>query len=100
MPPVSIADGLRTSLGRHTFEILKEHLSPEDVILVNEEEIVSATQLVFERMKLVVEPSSATVVAAVLKDGRFRGKRVCCIISGGNIDMSALFASLRSQAKL
>jgi threonine dehydratase len=51
-------------------------------------------------MKLVIEPSSATVVAAVLKDDRFKGKRVCCIISGGNVDMSVLFDDFRKKAKL
>lgn len=51
-------------------------------------------------MKIVIEPSSATVVAAVLKDGRFRNKKVCCVVSGGNFDMSALFEHLKSQAKL
>jgi threonine dehydratase len=51
-------------------------------------------------MKLVIEPSSATVVAAVLKDDRFKNKNVCCIISGGNIDMSALFENFREKAKL
>jgi threonine dehydratase len=45
-------------------------------------------QLVMERMKILIEPSSATVVAAVLKDKRFENKNVCCIISGGNADLS------------
>jgi threonine dehydratase len=53
-----------------------------------------------ERMKMVIEPSSATVVAAVLKDGRFKGKKVCCVISGGNLDMSVLFNHIKTQAKL
>ena len=53
-----------------------------------------------ERMKIVIEPSSASVVAAVIKDDRFRGKRVCCVISGGNLDMSSLFNDLRNKAKL
>jgi threonine dehydratase len=48
-------------------------------------------------MKLVIEPSSATVIAAALKDNRFKGKNVCCIISGGNIDMSSFFDGLRSK---
>ena len=48
-------------------------------------------------MKMVIEPSSATVVAAVLKDGRFKGKKVCCIISGGNIDMGTYFSSLKAK---
>ncbi len=52
-----------------------------------------------ERMKIVIEPSSATVVAAVLKDERFKGKKVCCILSGGNIDFSVLFSHLKSQIK-
>ena len=70
------------------------------MILVEEEEIIQAMQLVLERMKLVIEPSSATVVAAVLKDPRFKNKKVCCIISGGNLDMSSLFSAQRIQAKL
>ncbi len=48
-------------------------------------------------MKMVIEPSSATVIAAVLKDERFKGKNVCCIISGGNIDMGSFFNSLRAK---
>lgn len=51
-------------------------------------------------MKLVIEPSSATVVAAVLKDERFKGKKVCCIVSGGNFDMSVLFEHLKKKASL
>lgn len=51
-------------------------------------------------MKIVIEPSSATVVAAVIKDARFKGKKVCCVVSGGNLDMSVLFKHLRTQAKL
>ena len=54
-------------------------------------------KLVFERMKIVIEPSSATVVAAVLKDSRFKDKKVCCIISGGNADMPVLFKHLNAQ---
>ena len=99
MPPVTIADGLRTSLGQITFGILSHYLKPEDVILVEEEEIISAMRLVFERMKIVIEPSCATVVAAVLKDPRFKDKKVCCIISGGNVDMSVFFDLLNSKVK-
>lgn len=50
-------------------------------------------------MKIVVEPSSATTVAAVLKDERFEGKKVCCIISGGNVNTSPLFDSMRESIK-
>ena len=88
---------MRTSLGNKTFEILKDNLSIEDIILVGEEEIIDATKLVLERMKILIEPSSATVVAAVLKDKRFRGKNVCCIISGGNVDMSSFFDSVKAK---
>lgn len=47
LPPISIADGLRVNLGTKTFEIMREHLKPEDIILVSESEIISAMQLVF-----------------------------------------------------
>lgn len=96
-PPISIADGLRTNLGQLPFEILKELQPAEDVILVEEEDIVAAQRLVMERMKIVVEPSSATVVAALLKDQRFTGKKVCCILSGGNVDLSSFFDNLKRK---
>lgn len=51
-----------------------------------------------ERMKLVIEPSSASVVAAVIKDERFKNKKVCCVISGGNIDMTMFFEYLKQKA--
>lgn len=54
MPPISIADGLRTSLGEKTFKIIHENLAVDDIILVSEEEIINATQLIMERMKMVV----------------------------------------------
>jgi threonine dehydratase len=99
-PPVSIADGLRTSLGSLTFKIIRENVALDDVLLVSEDEIIEATKLVFERMKLVIEPSSATVVAAVLKyKERFQGKKVCCIISGGNVEMDALWKDLKGKVK-
>ena len=50
-------------------------------------------------MKIVLEPSCATVVAAVLKDSRFKDKKVCCIISGGNVDLSVFFENLHSKIK-
>lgn len=98
-PPITIADGLRTNLGEKAFSIVKHYFTPNDIILVTEEEIVEANKLVMERMKIVIEPNSATVVAALLKDERFRGKKVCCILSGGNLDMTALFNHLKGQIK-
>ena len=82
----TIADGLRTQLGNHNFPIILEHVS--QVIRVTEEEIVSAMKLVWERMKVIIEPSSAVAVAAVLREKKlFQGKKVGVIISGGNVDL-------------
>jgi threonine dehydratase len=60
----------------------------KEVITVTEEEIVSAMRLIWERMKMIVEPSAAVPLAAVLKSKeKFKGKRVGIIISGGNVDL-------------
>lgn len=87
--PQTIADGLLTSLGDRTFPILKRLV--REIILAPEDEIVSAMRLVWERMKIVIEPSAAVAVAALLA-GRtdFRGKRVGVILSGGNVDLDRL----------
>lgn len=80
----SIADGLLTNLSEKTFEIIQKHL--DDVIRVSEEEIVQAMHLVWERMKIVIEPSSAVPLAAVLQQkSKFEGKRVGMILTGGNV---------------
>lgn len=84
----TIADGLLTSLGPLTFAAIQDHVA--DVITVSEAEIVSALRVVWERMKIVIEPSSAVAVAAVLKDGRFKDRRVGVILSGGNVDLASL----------
>ncbi len=85
----TIADGLRTNLGNHNFPIIQKHVS--QIILVSEEEIISAMKLVWERMKIIIEPSSAVSVAAVLKETElFKDKKVGIIISGGNVDISDL----------
>ncbi len=87
--PITIADGLRTALGRKNFDILSKVL--EDVLLVEEEEIVAAMKMIWERMKLVVEPSGAVAFATVLKNPQiFSGKKVGVVISGGNVDLSSL----------
>ena len=62
--------------------------------------MIEAARLFLERMKMVVEISGATVLAAVVKDDRFRGKKVAAIISGGNMDFSPLIEHLRNKAKL
>jgi threonine dehydratase len=91
-PPVTIADGLRTSLGQKTFPIIRELV--ETIALAEESEILSALRLVLERMKVVVEPSSAVPLAALLnRPLGLTGKRVGIIVSGGNLDVSRLFSA-------
>jgi threonine dehydratase len=85
-PPKTIAEGVRTALGSVPFPILQKYLS--SLVLVTEEEIIQATRILLERLKIVVEPSGAMALAALIKDHRFRGKRVGIVISGGNADMS------------
>ncbi|WP_323027130.1 pyridoxal-phosphate dependent enzyme [Gelidibacter japonicus] len=85
----SIADGLRTHLGDVNFPILRQHV--DHIIRVEEEDIVKAMRLLWERLKIVVEPSSAVAFAAVLKNKTyFRDKRVGIILSGGNVDLDTL----------
>ncbi|MDB2499507.1 pyridoxal-phosphate dependent enzyme [bacterium] len=87
--PQTIADGLLTSLGELTFEILKERCS--GIVTVSEDSIVEAMRLVWERMKIVIEPSAALPVAALLeKRSEVSGERVGVIFSGGNIDLERL----------
>ena len=85
----TIADGLRTSLGDKTFPIIQKHVS--QIVTVSEDEIIDATRKLWERMKLVVEPSGAVPLAAVLS-GRLevRGLRIGLILSGGNVDLDHL----------
>ncbi len=84
--PNTIADGLLTSLGDKTFKIISENI--EEVIVVNDEQIIEAMKLLWERMKIIVEPSGAVPFAALLKDKeRFSGKQVGIILSGGNVDL-------------
>ncbi len=85
--PQTIADGLLVGMGSIPFEILSAH--GVEILRVTEESIIDAATLLLERMKLVVEPSAATVLAAILADpDRFGGRRVGLIISGGNTDLA------------
>ena len=87
--PKTIADGLLTSLSNRTFRILSDRL--EGILTVNEETIVRAMRLLWERMKLVVEPSGAVPLAAVLEHPEhFADRRIGLIISGGNVDLDNL----------
>ena len=86
---VTVADGLRIGVGSRNFEIMKQYL--DDIITVDDDEIKNAMLLIWERMKIVVEPSSAVTLAAVLKEGwRFKNKNVAVILSGGNVDLRKL----------
>jgi threonine dehydratase len=95
--PRTIADGLQVDIpGELTFSINRALV--DDVCLVDDDEIVAAMRLLFERAKLVVEPSGAIGFAAVLKNrARFGGRRVGVILSGGNVD-AELFANLVHSA--
>lgn len=86
----TIADGLRTTTpGEMTFPILQKYL--DEIVLVTEEEIKVAFKFVLERMKQLIEPSSATTVAALLsKKIKLENKHVVCLISGGNIDLNEI----------
>jgi threonine dehydratase len=87
--PRTIADGLLTSLSERTFRILDQRL--EGILTVGEETIVRAMRLLWERMKLVVEPSGAVPLAAILEHpDRFVDRHVGLIISGGNVDLGDL----------
>ena len=85
----TIADGLRTGVGEITFPIIRERV--ERIVTVGEESIVAAMRSAWERMKLVIEPSAAVPLAAVLEGGlTLRGKRAGIILSGGNVDLDRL----------
>jgi threonine dehydratase len=87
--PDTIADGLRTSLGTITFPIILEYV--ESIVTVPEESIIRAMRLVWERMKILVETSSAVPVAALLDEKiDIKGKKVGVILSGGNADLDHL----------
>ncbi|MBX2829378.1 MAG: pyridoxal-phosphate dependent enzyme [Flavobacteriaceae bacterium] len=85
----TIADGLRTHLGDKNFPIIQELVS--EIIRVEEHEIVAAMRLIWERMKIIIEPSCAVPFAALLRENeRFRNQKVGIILSGGNIDVKNL----------
>lgn len=87
--PNTIADGLLTSLGKINFEIIMQHV--DDILTVNDEEIIDAMRLIYERMKIVIEPSCAVPLAALLKNKeRFQNQKIGIILSGGNVDLAKL----------
>ncbi len=87
--PQTIADGLLTSLGDLTFPIIKRHV--EQIVTVSDDAIIRAMRLVWERMKIIIEPSASVTIGALLeRKFDFSQRRVGIIISGGNVDLDSL----------
>jgi threonine dehydratase len=88
-PVDTVCDGLRAELGTLTFPILQQHL--DAILVIDDAHTIEAMRLLWERSKLVVEPSSAIALAAVLRHReRFAGRRVGVVLSGGNVDLDDL----------
>jgi len=87
--PNTIADGLRTSLGTLTFPIILKYVTA--IVTVKESSIISAMQFIWERMKIIIEPSAAVPVAALFENKvDVRNKNIGIILSGGNVDLTSL----------
>jgi threonine dehydratase len=85
----TICDGLRTTVGEKTFPIIQKLV--KGVIAVTDEAVIEAMRIVWERMKIIVEPSCMVTLAAIIKEKeRFKGKKIGIIISGGNVDVKKL----------
>jgi len=96
--PNTIADGLRTSLGKITFKIIRTHV--DNIITVSEEQIIEAMRFIWERMKIIVEPSGAVPLAGLrelVKTTSLDRKRIGLIFSGGNIDLTDFFMLLKQK---
>lgn len=94
--PKTLADGLKTSLGKLNFKIIKSEV--DDIIRCSEGEMICAMQMIWERMKIVVEPSAAVPLACMIsKPNIFKGKKVGLIISGGNVELGDLFKLLHAN---
>lgn len=87
--PQTVADGLKVPLKDLTWYFVSNHVT--DILTVTEQEIIDAMKIIFKRMKIVVEPSSAVTLAAILKNqALFKDKRVGIIVTGGNVDLDRL----------
>jgi threonine dehydratase len=92
----TIADGLLTTLGDKTFPIIQQHV--KEIITVTDDEIIEALRLVWERMKIIIEPSCAVPLASLLKEKeRFAGKRIGIIFSGGNVDLEKVLVLMTGK---
>jgi len=95
--PKTVADGLRTSLSTRTFTVLREHVKA--IVTTTESEILEAMRAVWERLKIIIEPSSAVAVAPVLNRQLPReGARIGVILTGGNVDLHPLFQALAAKS--
>ena len=94
--PKTVADGLRTSLGERDFSVIRRYV--DAIATATESEILDAMRYVWERFKIIIEPSSAVPVAAIL-NGQIdvKNKRVGVIITGGNVDLDPLFQALAAK---
>ena len=87
--PETVADGLKVPLKELTWHFVRNHVT--DILTASEGEIVDAMKLIWKRMKIVMEPSSAVPLATILKNpDLFAGKRVGVIVTGGNVDLEKL----------
>lgn len=95
--PRTIADGQQVEIpGELTFEVNRRQLT--DVLLVDDDALITTMAFMFDRLKLVIEPSGASALAAVLRNThRFRGKRVGVILSGGNIGLERFISLLSTR---
>ena len=87
--PNTIADGLKTSLSERTFNIISQ--GADKIVVVSEEEIISAMRIIWERLKIVCEPSCSVPLASLLQNKEYyKNKKVCIILTGGNVDIKKL----------
>ncbi|MEI7422361.1 MAG: pyridoxal-phosphate dependent enzyme [Prolixibacteraceae bacterium] len=87
--PMTIADGLLTSLGEMTFAVIQKNV--DEVLTAREETIVAAMRMIWERMKIIIEPSSAVPLAVIMENReKFSGKNIGIILSGGNVELTKL----------
>ena len=87
--PETVADGLKVPLKELTWHFVQNHVT--DILTASEQEIIDAMKLIWKRLKIVMEPSSAVPLATILKNPEvFAGKRVGVIVTGGNVDLDKL----------
>jgi len=87
--PRTIADGLLTSLGDLTFAVIQKNV--DEILTAREETIVAAMRMIWERMKVIIEPSSAVPLAAIMENReKFSGEKIGIILSGGNVELTNL----------